>query len=127
MGHGIVNLLNVQCPIPNKGPSSNDQSDDWTVYFSCLLVATVLQLFAKPPHFPRYSRLQWLKCAASSKSRSKLSCLYLSIGMCTDWDLDIGVSLDTLKKPKGVFQGGGDLRSKLPQLVIIRQPLDIGI
>ena len=43
----------------------------------------------------------------------------------SDWELDIGHHLGTLKKPKGVFQGGGDLRSKLPQLTIIKQPLGI--
>jgi len=26
----------------------------------------------------------------------------------SDWELDIGVSLDTLKKPERVFLGGGD-------------------
>ena len=42
--------------------------------------------------------------------------------LLTDWDLDIGVSLDTLKKPKGVFQGCcpindncGILLSKIPR------------
>jgi len=82
--------------MPNECPTSNDQSDDWTVYFSFLLVSTVLKLNAFAAAFSAYLAIKKYDLRfpiPGNASHIKVPACNLigNWGLGFHWTLDIGI------------------------------------